>query len=128
MKAVCAGEKDLNDQKHQMRRSSVFVKNLAKPKEIVRKNKSGNPVSTNNSLAHREEAHDDETLQATARSGHKGRGQEKAQTVLTCAVSQAEHILNMCEICYEIHISLSFSFQFGGIIHILFNIKPVQFH
>ena len=42
-----------------------------------------------------------------------------------CAVSQAEHILNMCEIGYEIHISLNFSFKFGGIIVILFNIKPV---
>ena len=30
----------------------MFVKNLAKPKEIVTKIKSGNPDSTNNSLAH----------------------------------------------------------------------------
>ena len=29
-----------------------------------------------------------------------------------CAVSQAEHILNMYEIGYEIHISLNFSFKF----------------
>ena len=106
----------------------MFVKNLAKPKEITTKNKSGNPDSTNNSLAHPEETLDYETLQATARSGHKGRGQAKAQTVLTCAVSQAERMLNVCEIGYEIHIYLSFSFKFGGIILILFNIKPVQFH
>ena len=36
-----------------------------------------------------------ETLQATTRLGHNGRGQAKAQTELTCAVSQAEHILTM---------------------------------
>ena len=85
----------------------------------------GNPDSTNNSLAHPEETLDDETLQATTHSGHYGIGQAKAQTELTCAVSQAERILIMCEIGYEIHNSLNFSFKFSGIIHILFNIKPV---
>ena len=68
--------------------------------------------------------HHHETLQATSHSGHNGRGQAKAQTKLTCAVSQAERILNMCEIGYDIHISLNFSFKFGGIIPILLNIKP----
>ena len=62
-----------------------------------------------------------ETLQTTTHSGHDGRGKAKAQTKLTFAVSQAKHILNMC----EIHISLNFSFKFGEIILILFNIKPV---
>ena len=66
-----------------------------------------------------------ETLPATARSGHNGRGQTNAQTDLTCAVSQAERMLNMCEIGNEIHISLIFSFIFGGIVLILFKIKPV---
>ena len=42
-----------------------------------------------------------------------------------CAMSQAERILNIFEIGYEIHISLNFSFRFGGIILILLNIKPV---
>ena len=59
-----------------------------KAKEIVTKNKCGNPDSTNNSLAHPEETLDNETLQATTSSGHNGRGQAKAQTELTCAVSQ----------------------------------------
>ena len=53
------------------RRSSVYVKNLAKPKEIAMKNKSGNPDSNNSSMAHPEERLDNETLQATTRSGHK---------------------------------------------------------
>ena len=57
-------------------------KNLAKPKEIVMKNKSGNPDSTNNSLVHHEETLNNETLQATTRSGHNDRGQAKAQTIL----------------------------------------------
>ena len=74
------GEKDLDDKEHQKRRSSVFVKNHAKPNEIVAKNKSGNPDSTNNRLAHPEETLDNEALQATTRSGHNGRGQAKAQT------------------------------------------------
>ena len=75
-------------------------KNLTKPKEIVTKNKSVSPDSTNNSLAHPEETLDSETLQATIRSGHNGRVQAKAQTELTCAVSQTERMLNMCEIDY----------------------------
>ena len=90
----------MDDQKHQRRRSSVFVENPVKPKEIVTKNKSENTDSTNNSLVHPEE-----TLQATTRSGHNGRGLAKAQTELTYSVFQAERILNMCEIGYEIHIS-----------------------
>ena len=44
---------------------------------------------------------------------------------MTCAVSQAEIMSNMCEIGNEIHISLNFSFKFGEIIFILFNIMPV---
>ena len=42
-----------------------------------------------------------------------------------CVVSQTERILNICEIGYEIHQSLNFSFKLGGIILILLNIKPV---
>ena len=71
-------------------------KHLAKPKEIATKNKSGNPDTTNNSLTHPEEMLDNETLQASTRSSHDGRGQAKAQTELMCAVPQVEHILNMC--------------------------------
>ena len=52
-------------------------KNLTKPKEIAMKNKSGNPDSTNNRLAHPEETLDNETLHVTTRSGHNGRGQAK---------------------------------------------------
>ena len=89
---VCAGEKDLDDQKHQTRWLSVFVKNLAEPKETAMKNKSGNPYSTNNSLAHPEETIDNETLQATTRSGHNGRLQAKAQNELTCGFSGGTHI------------------------------------
>ena len=37
-------------------------------------------------------------------------------TELTCAVSLAERILIICEIGYEIHISLNLSLTFGGII------------
>ena len=48
----------------------MFIKNLAKPKEIITMNKSGNPDSTNNSLVHPEEKFDNESLQATTRSGH----------------------------------------------------------
>ena len=42
-----------------------------------------------------------------------------------CDVSQAESILNIFVIGYEIHISLNISLKLGGIILILFNIKPV---
>ena len=63
----------------------MVVRNLAKPKEIVTKNKSGIPDSTNNSLAHAE--HDNETLQATTRSSHNDRGQAKV-----CHVSGGAHI------------------------------------
>ena len=89
------------------------------------KNKSGRPDSTKNSLVYPEEMLDNETQQATTGSGHNGRGQAIAQTELTCAVPQVERILDMCEISYEIHISLNFSFIFGGIILILFDIKPL---
>ena len=123
-KVVCAGEKDLDDQKRHKRRSSVFVKNPAKPKDIIRKNKFGYPDSTNNSLEHPEESLDNDALQATNRSAHNDNGQAKTQTELTCAVSQAERIFNICEIGYEIHISLKLSSKFGGIIPILFSIKP----
>ena len=57
-----------------------------------------------------EETLDNEILQPTTRSGHNGRGQAKAQTELTCAVSRSERILNKCEIGYEIHICHNFSF------------------
>ena len=79
-------------------------------------------------VGHPEETLDNEALQDATRSGHNVRGQAKEQTELTCAVSLAERILNMSEIGYEIHTSLNFSFKFGGIILILFNIKPVLFH
>ena len=43
---------------------------------------------------HIEESFDNETLQVTARLGHNDIGQEvKAQTGLTCVVSQTESIL-----------------------------------
>ena len=100
----------------------MFAKNIAKLKEIATKNKSVNPDSTNNSLTLPDEKHDNQTLQATTRSGHNSRGQAKAQTELTCAVSQAERILNMREVGYEIHISLNVSFKFGALILRLFNI------
>ena len=93
-------------------------------KRIVILNKFGKPDSANNSLAHPEETLDNETLQSTSRSDHNSRGRATKQTGLTCAVSQAQRIMNMCEIDYEIHISLYFSFKSGGIILILFNIKP----
>ena len=73
----------------------VRTKCLANSKEIVTTNKFGNPDSTNNSFAHPEETLDNHPLQATSRSGHNGRGQAKAQTELTCDVSQVERILNM---------------------------------
>ena len=47
-------------------------------------------------------------MKPTTRSGHNGVGQAKAQAELTSTESQAESILNMCEIGYEIHISLNF--------------------
>ena len=75
-------------------------------------------------MAHPEEMLDNETLQARTHSGHNGRGQAKAQTKDTYAMSQVEHIMNMSEIGYEIHISLNFSLKFGGIIPVLFNIMP----
>ena len=81
----------------------MFVKNQEKPKEIINKNKSGNPDSTINSLVHPDEMLDNSTLQATTRSGHNGRGQVKAQTELMCAMSQGNR-MNMYEIGYEIHI------------------------
>ena len=65
-------------------------KNLAKPKEIVMKKKSGNPDSTNNSLAHPEETLDNETLQTTTCSNNYSRGQAKVQKELMCA--HIEHV------------------------------------
>ena len=59
----------------------MFIKYLAKPKEIATKNKPGNPDSTN-SLAFSEETLDNESLQDTTGSGHNGRGQAKAQIFL----------------------------------------------
>ena len=53
--------------------------------------------------------------------------EDKRKHKVTCAVSQVEHILNMCEIGYEIHISLNFPFKFEGIILILFSIKLPSF-
>ena len=100
-KAVCAREQNLDDRKHQKRRSSVFVKYLAKTKEIATKNKSVNQDSTINSLVHPVETLDNETLQATTHSGHNDRGQTTAQTEFTCAVSQVKRILNTCDIGYE---------------------------
>ena len=44
---------------------------------------------------------------------------------LACDVYQAERILNIYEIGYEIHISLNFLFIFGVKMLIMFNIKPV---
>ena len=41
------------------------------------------------------------------------------------AVFLSERILDMYEIGHKIHISMNFSFILGGIILILFNIKPV---
>ena len=70
----------------------MFIKNLAKPKEIAMKNKYENPDTTNNRLAHPEETLDNETLQATTRSGHNGREQAKAQTIDVCRVSGRAHI------------------------------------
>ena len=54
--------------------------------------------------------------------------EKRIWTDFTCVRSQAEQILDMCEIEYEIHIYLNFSFKLGGIILILFNIKPVYFY
>ena len=64
----------MDDEGHQNKRSSVFAKKIAKPKEIVTKNKSGNQDSTNNSSAHLEESPVNEALQDTTCSGHNIRG------------------------------------------------------
>ena len=103
MEVVCAGEKDLDGKKHQKRRSSVFAKKSYKAQRNRYEEQDWNPRF--HSLAYPEETLDNKTLQATTPSGHIGRGQAKAQTELTCAVCQAERILNMCENGYEIHIS-----------------------
>ena len=94
------------------------------PKEIVTKSKSGNSDSTNNSLAHPEETLDNETLQATTRQAIAEEDKRKRKPNRRVK-SQVERILNICEIGHEIHISLNFSFKFGGIILILLNIRPV---
>ena len=74
----------------------MFVKNLAKPKEIATKNKSGKPDFTNNSLVHPQEMLDNETIQATTRSGHNGRGQAKAQNQIdVCHISGGAHIVHV---------------------------------
>ena len=46
------------------------------------KNQTGNQDSTYNSLAHPEETPDNETMQATSRSGDNSREEAKAQTIL----------------------------------------------
>ena len=86
------------------------TKNIRRQSSVSKKSckaqrKSGNSDSSNNRLAHPKETLDNETQQATTRSGHYGRGQAKVQTELTCAVFQAERILNMREVGYEIHMS-----------------------
>ena len=73
---------------------ACLLKSLTKPQKIVTREKSGNSDSTNNSLAHPEDTLDNETLQATTRSGHNSRRQAKAQTELTC-VSGGAHIEHM---------------------------------
>ena len=65
-------------------------KKIAKTKKIVTKNKYGNQDSTNNSLAHPVEMHDNETLQLI--QAITAEDKQKKQTKLTFAVSQAEHI------------------------------------
>ena len=56
-KVVCAGEKDQNDQRHQKRRSSVYVKKSCIAQINRKEEKSGIPALTN-SLAHPEETLD----------------------------------------------------------------------
>ena len=46
---------------------------LAKPQKIRKKSKSGNPDSSNDSLAGSKETLGNETLQIAARSGHNSR-------------------------------------------------------
>ena len=46
-------------------------------------------------------------------------------TDLTCATSQAERILNICEIFHRTLIPLNFLFKFREINLILLNIKPI---
>ena len=50
---------------------------------------------------------------------------EFRQRISTALQTQADRILDICEIGHEIHISLNFSFKVGSIILMLFNIKPV---
>ena len=61
-------------------------------------NKAGNPDSTNSSLEHPEETLDNESLQATTRSGHNGRGQAEAENQIdVCRFlggAYFEHVLN----------------------------------
>ena len=71
----------------------MFVNKSYIVKEIATKIKSGTQDSTNNSWAHPEETLDNETLQATTRSDHRGREQAKVQVELSCAVSRAEHYI-----------------------------------
>ena len=59
---------------------------------MATKNKYVNPDATNNSLAYPEETLDNETLKATTRSGHNGRGQAKSQKRTdVCRVSDGAH-------------------------------------
>ena len=109
-------EKSIRTTKNIRRGGSVCKKNLAKHKEVTTKNKRGKPDSTNNSLAHSEETLDNENLQATTRSGHNSRGQAKAQTELTCAVSQAERILNIGTVCHSIFNLISTNIQVVNIL------------
>ena len=76
-------------------------KKSCKVPKIATKNKSVNPDSTNNSLAHHEETTDNETLQATTRSGHNCRGQGKAQIELTCAMYQASTYLKCVKLAMK---------------------------
>ena len=86
-KVVCAGEK-----KERKRmccvRECVHENILQSPNKSLRRT-SLETHSNNNSLAQPEEALDNETLQATTQSDDIGRGQAKAETELTCDVSQA---------------------------------------
>ena len=86
---VCAGTKDLDDQSTSEEKVERVSKKILQSQRIRYKKTSGNQNFTNMSLAHPEETLDNETLQAATRSVHNSNGQAKAQTELTCAVSQA---------------------------------------
>ena len=73
MKAVCAEQKDLDDQQQRREGQPDSSNTLVKPQKVHKKNKYGDPDTSNDNLAGSKETFGNETLQTAACSGRNCR-------------------------------------------------------